>query len=105
MKKRVDGAAIITAERERQIEGEGWTDEHDAKYTEGQLASAAACYALADRDRRGFYGDSSIKKYWPWDPVWWKPTPDDRIRELAKAGALIAAEIDRIMRKEKEEDE
>ena len=28
----------------------------------------------------------------------WKPTPDDRIKELAKAGALIAAEIDRLQR-------
>jgi len=26
----------------------------------------------------------------------WKPTPDDRVRELVKAGALIAAEIDRL---------
>ena len=35
--------------------------------------------------------------HWPWNVVWWKPTPDDRIRELAKAGALIAAEIDRLI--------
>lgn len=38
---------------------------------------------------------------WPWHPKWWKPTPDDRIRELAKAGALIAAEIDRLQRMER----
>ncbi|MEM5768085.1 MAG: hypothetical protein AAGU23_06610 [Bacillota bacterium] len=31
-----------------------------------------------------------------------KPTPDDRIRELKKAGALIAAEIDRLQRKEEQ---
>lgn len=35
---------------------------------------------------------------WPFSQEWWKPTPDDRIRELAKAGALIAAEIDRLQR-------
>lgn len=34
---------------------------------------------------------------WPWDEMLWKPTPDDRIRELAKAGALIATEIDRLL--------
>jgi hypothetical protein len=28
----------------------------------------------------------------------WKPSPDDRFRELVKAGALIAAEIDRLLR-------
>lgn len=27
-----------------------------------------------------------------------KPTPDDRVRELVKAGALVAAEIDRLNR-------
>jgi hypothetical protein len=32
--------------------------------------------------------------------AWWKPTPSDRIRELTKAGALIAAEIDRLKRAE-----
>ncbi len=51
-----------------------------------------------------------ISVNWPWDPKWWKPlyndeedqTPDEidnRIRELTKAGALIAAEIDRLQRK------
>lgn len=34
---------------------------------------------------------------WPQD--WsFKPTRDDRIRELVKAGALVAAEIDRLGR-------
>ena len=37
---------------------------------------------------------------WPWKEAWWKPTPEDRIRELVKAGALIVAEIDRLRRKE-----
>ena len=32
-----------------------------------------------------------------WDDTWWKPTPDNRIKELIKAGALIAAEIDRLL--------
>jgi hypothetical protein len=33
---------------------------------------------------------------WPWEASWWKPSQTDRIKELAKAGALIAAEIDRL---------
>jgi hypothetical protein len=32
--------------------------------------------------------------------VWYKPSPENRIRELEKAGALIAAEIDRLLRLE-----
>jgi hypothetical protein len=35
---------------------------------------------------------------WPWDAEWFRPVPKDRIRELVKAGALIAAEIDRLNR-------
>jgi len=34
---------------------------------------------------------------WPWHPVQWKPSTDPE-RNLVKAGALIAAEIDRILR-------
>ena len=37
-----------------------------------------------------------------WEQKWWKPTPNDRVRELTKAGALIAAEIDRLTRPEEE---
>jgi hypothetical protein len=32
---------------------------------------------------------------WPWNDDDWKPSPDP-IRNLVKAGALIAAEIDRL---------
>jgi hypothetical protein len=43
-----------------------------------------------------------LPTYWPWDKEWWKPS-DDPTRNLVKAGALIAAEIDRLQRaKEKE---
>lgn len=34
------------------------------------------------------------RTWWPWDLAALKLTPDDRVRELAKAGALIAAAID-----------
>jgi hypothetical protein len=36
---------------------------------------------------------------WPFDPSWWKPS-NDRKANLIKAGALIAAEIDRLQRLE-----
>jgi hypothetical protein len=47
-----------------------------------------------------------VNRLWPFYCVQFKPSPDNRIRELEKAGALIAAEIDRLQRKglfEKEE--
>lgn len=97
----VDGCQLIAQERKRQIEVEEWTTEHDDSHDEGELAKAAACYALPPGRRdcivSGSIGDC-LDLLWPWDDEWWKPTPDDRIRELVKAGALIAAEIDRLQR-------
>lgn len=84
---------LIADERRRQIEVEGWSLVHDGQHRWGQLADAAACYALTHRRK-----DGASLRYWPWDERSWKPTPDDRVRELVKAGALIVAEIDRIAR-------
>ena len=36
----------VMAERRRQIESEGWTEEHDDKHVNRELSRAAACYAL-----------------------------------------------------------
>lgn len=83
------GIELIAEERQRQVEVEGWTPEHDAEHTDDELAKVAAVYAAPGRLR-------SRVRIWPedWD---FKPTPNDRIRELQKAGALIAAEIDRLL--------
>ena len=83
------GIERIAAERKRQIGVEGWTAEHDSRHLIGELARAAACYALhASGERRVF-------AFWPWGNEWWKPSKN-QIRDLEKAGALIAAEIDRL---------
>ena len=90
MKKKT-GIELIAEERQRQIEEEGWTAEHDKQWKHGELAEAAACYASwLDRP------STDIEAVWPFDMTWWKPS-QDRIRELQKAGALIAAEIDRLL--------
>jgi len=86
--KKPDGVRLILIERLRQIKTEGWSPEHDDQYTKFELLMAAEAYLTGCADE------------WPWDPEWWKPTPGDRIKELVKAGALIAAEIDRLQRKE-----
>lgn len=84
------GAELIAQERQRQVEQEGWTPEHDARHVNGELAEAAAAYAT---------GTLSL---WPWGLSWWKPK--DRISNLVRAGALIAAEIDRIQAMEQASD-
>lgn len=87
--------ALIAAERQRQVAAEGWTPEHDDGHADGEMAEAAACYALPPDLRQE---SPKGPQFWPWDAQWWKPSPNDRIRELVKAGALIAAEIDRLQR-------
>ena len=85
---------LIVIERQRQIEKEGRTTEHDDLHQSDELARVAACYAMPIFYRTRIF----LSTYWPWHYSWWKPTPDDRIRELVKAGALIVAEIERLQR-------
>lgn len=87
------GTELIAAERRRQITAEGWTPQHDDRHSHGELAKAAACYLSAPS-----VWSPHLPKGWPWEPQGWKPTPADRVRELVKAGALVAAEIDRLNR-------
>jgi hypothetical protein len=90
------GVDLIAAERERQIAVEGFSSNRDDNYTNEELASAASFYAMPQPKRHL----DLMRWLWPWHFTWWKPSPDNRIRELAKAGALIAAEIDRLKRQE-----
>lgn len=94
------GVAAIAAERKRQMEVEGWTAEHDDVHRGGELAEAAACYTVASCDPEGApVSTADLPTPWPWDEGWWKPAAPRRM--LVKAGALIAAEIDRLDRAEK----
>lgn len=78
----------ISAERQRQIQSEGWTPEHDDEHRNGAIAHAAAAYALADRYPAG--------RLWPWSIETWKPK--SHRENLVRAGALILAEIERLDR-------
>ncbi|WP_228478468.1 hypothetical protein [Pseudomonas aeruginosa] len=87
----------VQAERRRQIEAEGWTPEHDDAHSHGQMARAAACYALAGSSAPND-GTAAllVSLAWPWDQQWWKPTTPRR--DLVKACALALAEIERLDR-------
>ncbi len=84
----------VLAERRRQIEVEGWTPEHDDQHANGEMAGAAACYAVSDITHWARH--HVIKTLWPWAPECWKPS--DHRRNLVKAGALILSEIERLDR-------
>lgn len=92
----------IAAERKRQIEVEGWSAEHDDKHDFGEIANAAAAYAMKPRTRQiivsPYAMDTILDRLWPWAREWWKPK--DRRRDLVRAGALIVAEIERLDRAE-----
>lgn len=90
------GIALIAAECKGHISREGWLPAHDDTHKNAELAYAASAYA-------GPVWNSAVPKsgppvQWPWDPEWWKPSPNDRVRDLVKAGSLIVAEIDRLLR-------
>jgi hypothetical protein len=92
------GIELIADERQRQTNKEGWTAEHDAQFQKGELANAAIAYLIATKDDReayekGWIAHTRSTAYWPWDRNFWKPK--DRLANLVRAGALIAAEIDR----------
>jgi hypothetical protein len=94
------GAELIVAERQRQIEREGYTPEHDRDHHHAAEFIEAAIAYMSPNDGAAI---------WPWEPDGFKPevTHHDlagvpgylrhgSIRDLVKAGALIAAAIDRL---------
>lgn len=88
----------VLAERQRQFIVEGWTPEHDDEHGHGEMAIAAACYAL-DGQVQNQAGAEDMRGMWKWtgwSDAWFKPT--DTRRNLIKAGALILAEIERLDR-------
>lgn len=96
------GADLIAAERQRQVEEEGYDPDHDATHDDQGLAWAARCYIDAATIPADQWEDITTPPLnWPWYPEDWKPTRGvDTVRDLVRAGALIAAEIDRLNRLE-----
>lgn len=113
----LNGVEMIMSERARQIDIKGYDEAHDDEHDQGELALAAVCYAAPDRvyvlsrsDDEGVSFDDP----WPWDhdddmrrrhderslsnSIDRHQSIEDRIDQLAAAGALIASEIDRLRR-------
>lgn len=95
------GARLIAAERLRQVEGENWSPEHDDEHTDDELSYAATAYLWVSRLCQMTTKPERLRllrpETWPWDYASFKPS-DDPVVNLTKAGALIAAEIDRLLR-------
>lgn len=78
------GIELIEQERIRQKSVEGFTDDSEKYRGKHDLERAALAYEQND------------KSLWPWSDEWWKPTPNDEVRQLVKSGALFTAEADRL---------
>lgn len=114
------GTELIADERQRQLDEEGWDAKHDEQHTTGELALVAALYATPiplysmEKSGSGNSGCYKLLDPWPWFdrvevtrygdgsttqvPAWDKRKKHSRLRKLVIAGALIAAEIDRLQR-------
>ncbi len=97
-----EAAISVLAERQRQIEKEGWTPAHDDEFKSAPLAVAAACYALDAACHSDVHVswkarfNEAARSLWPFDSEWWKPK--SQRENLVRAGALILAEIERLDR-------
>lgn len=96
------GIERIAAERKRQIEEKGYDASHDEAHRDSELLRAGithARHALQPEAVRSFIRPHG----WPWSDKQWTFELDP-IRELEIAGALIAAEIDRLLALKEAED-
>lgn len=101
-----NGLAYIAQERARQVVVKRRLPEDDVSHNaRGQLAMAAACYALLaggqSRHENAPGGTPDVVtmsplRQWPFCGAAWKPS-NNRLKNLVRAGAFIAAEIDRLL--------
>jgi len=101
------GIELIAEERQRQVDVEGYSEQHDSQHKVSEFIYAAIAYVESAKvgvncAEMGNTNEDEIMMrkvgmgiHYPfgWN---FKPTTD--IRDLVKAGALIAAAIDRLQK-------
>lgn len=96
------GAEMIAAERRRQIEEKGYTDEHDAQHDPASLVWGALYYAMPYGEVSPVGGGISITPEDFFLRTGWGLEHMGRfdktgVEHLVVAGALLAAAIDRVL--------
>lgn len=108
----MSGVQLIKLERDNQLVANNFTLKHDLQHRHGTLSCAAAAYirfAKCDNWAREVFRhnteENGLYELWPFPKAEFKPSQQDsldcRIKELSKAGALIAAEIDLLLYRKK----
>jgi|UPI0008377439 hypothetical protein len=77
----------VAAERQRQIDVEGWSAAHDDRYAHPELVAAGLAYLNPKNQTR-----KRPPHGWPWDRVWWKPK--GYRRNFIRGMALLVANIE-----------
>lgn len=85
------GVVTIARERLRQIDALGHDAAHDDEHVAGEIAAAAGAYIA----KANGHSPEIVREMYPWDDF---PGSTDRLDSLGKAGALTAAEMDRLVR-------
>lgn len=88
---------MIAAERQAQL-AMGYDASHDDQHATGELAAAAACFARGSTAVTDVSQNGEACNLWPAE---WPSEilgVNTRMRQLVIAGALIAAEIERLQR-------
>lgn len=88
---------MIAAERQAQL-AMGYDAAHDDQHAAGELAAAAACFTLGSTEVRSLEQTGEVTTLWPAEWPTEILAANTRMRQLVVAGALIAAEIERLQR-------
>lgn len=103
-----EGSVRIALERHRQITVEHYSTQHDDDHSDSSLSLAGGLMAIyaattPPHDHHSIksldacrIARAAVVKLWPWGKEHFKPK--DALRTLEIAGALIAADIDRLIR-------
>lgn len=92
-----DALQLVIEARLSQIVAPGHSVAHESSMENGELAVAAACYAKNTLHSTNVQVGTAQPLQWPFAADEWKPSPDNRLSELARAGAYILAEIERLL--------
>lgn len=90
----MNGTELIAQERAKKI--------YNKTAASDVLPIMASCYCLPEDMRKYQYGEKMWPTHWPIGYAIFDFKPEDRIKEPIKAGALIAAEIDRLQEEGKQ---
>lgn len=107
------GIELIAEERQRQIDVEGYSEQHDSQHKASTLIYAAIAYVESAKvgvncaemgntnEHEIMMRKAEMEIHYP---LGWAFKPSTDVRDLVKAGALIAAAIDRIQLAESQDE-